>query len=112
MMGNSRIAESSLTLWLLVYQKIRSVTDFALTAKDLFGALGKSYTRYHCISPSDLESLHAYPAALASYRWGGSQIVRFAKNGTIDLVVRFPTALNITACCFGGRKILWCVDRI
>ncbi|KAF5356013.1 hypothetical protein D9756_003835 [Leucocoprinus leucothites] len=37
-----------------------------------------------------------------SCRWGGSQIVRFAKDGTIDLVVRFPTAYSVTACCFGG----------
>lgn len=37
-----------------------------------------------------------------SARWGGSRIVRFALDGTIDAEVVFPTALNITSCCFGG----------
>ncbi|KXN89948.1 Regucalcin [Leucoagaricus sp. SymC.cos] len=37
-----------------------------------------------------------------SCRWGGSQIVRFTREGAIDLVVRFPKVLNVTACCFGG----------
>ncbi|KAH8119819.1 regucalcin [Phellopilus nigrolimitatus] len=37
-----------------------------------------------------------------SARWGGSKVVRHAKDGTIVFEVKFPTALNITACCFGG----------
>ncbi|KAJ3568794.1 hypothetical protein NP233_g5477 [Leucocoprinus birnbaumii] len=37
-----------------------------------------------------------------SCRWGGSQIVRFTKDGVIDLVIRFPTVYSVTACCFGG----------
>ncbi|KAF8078536.1 hypothetical protein FPV67DRAFT_1663259 [Lyophyllum atratum] len=37
-----------------------------------------------------------------SARWGGSRIIRFTKNGAIDVEIFFPTALNITACCFGG----------
>ncbi|EDR15624.1 uncharacterized protein LACBIDRAFT_300734 [Laccaria bicolor S238N-H82] len=39
---------------------------------------------------------------LWSARWGGSKIIRFDKDGTIDAQIHFPTALNITACCFGG----------
>ncbi|TFK41074.1 regucalcin [Crucibulum laeve] len=37
-----------------------------------------------------------------SARWGGSRIIRFALDGTIDFQIVFPTALNVTACCFGG----------
>jgi len=37
-----------------------------------------------------------------SARWGGSRILRFSRNGAIDAEIIFPTALNITACCFGG----------
>ncbi|KAF8642317.1 hypothetical protein AX16_009587 [Volvariella volvacea WC 439] len=37
-----------------------------------------------------------------SARWGGSRIVRFAKDGTVDREIYFPTALNVTSCCFGG----------
>lgn len=43
---------------------------------------------------------------LTSCRWGGSQAVRFSKEGAIDLVIRFPTAYSITACCFGGKNDL------
>ncbi|PPQ88653.1 hypothetical protein CVT25_010229 [Psilocybe cyanescens] len=39
-----------------------------------------------------------------SARWGGSRIVRFDKEGSIDFQLLFPTALNITSCCFGGPK--------
>jgi hypothetical protein len=41
MMGNSPIAESLLTPWLLAYQKILFVTGSVLTAKATFGAAGK-----------------------------------------------------------------------
>ncbi|KAI9572890.1 regucalcin [Boletus coccyginus] len=37
-----------------------------------------------------------------SARWGGSRIVRFSPEGNIDAEIHFPTALNVTACCFGG----------
>lgn len=37
-----------------------------------------------------------------SARWGGSNIIRFAQDGKVDAEIVFPTALNITACCFGG----------
>ncbi|OCH95818.1 hypothetical protein OBBRIDRAFT_719816 [Obba rivulosa] len=37
-----------------------------------------------------------------SARWGGSKIIRYTKDGMEDLEVLFPTALNVTACCFGG----------
>lgn len=39
-----------------------------------------------------------------SARWGGSKVVRHSKNGSIDFQIDFPTALNITACCFGGAE--------
>ena len=35
-------------------------------------------------------------------RWGGSRVVRFSPAGDIDFQIIFPTALNVTACCFGG----------
>lgn len=38
------------------------------------------------------------------FRWGGSRIIRFSPDGKIDLQVVFPTALNITACSFGGAS--------
>ncbi|KAF4572833.1 SMP-30/CGR1 family protein [Pleurotus pulmonarius] len=37
-----------------------------------------------------------------SARWGGCRVVRYSPDGTPDLEVEFPSALNITACCFGG----------
>ncbi|KAI0715172.1 hypothetical protein C8Q76DRAFT_729936 [Earliella scabrosa] len=37
-----------------------------------------------------------------SARWGGSRIIRYTKDGEMDLEVFFPTALNVTACTFGG----------
>lgn len=37
-------------------------------------------------------------------RWGGSRIVRFSPQGNIDAEIQFPTALNVTACCFGGGQ--------
>ncbi|KZT72754.1 regucalcin [Daedalea quercina L-15889] len=37
-----------------------------------------------------------------SARWGGSRIIRYTPDGAVDLQVIFPTALNVTACCFGG----------
>ncbi|KAI0330567.1 regucalcin [Cubamyces sp. BRFM 1775] len=37
-----------------------------------------------------------------SARWGGSRIIRYTKDGQMDLEVYFPKALHITACTFGG----------
>ncbi|KAI0673518.1 SMP-30/Gluconolaconase/LRE-like region-domain-containing protein [Trametes maxima] len=37
-----------------------------------------------------------------SARWGGSRIIRYTRDGEMDLEILFPTALNITACTFGG----------
>jgi sugar lactone lactonase YvrE len=34
--------------------------------------------------------------------WGGSAVRRYAPDGTLDEVIEVP-ALNVTACCFGGR---------
>ncbi|KIJ68356.1 hypothetical protein HYDPIDRAFT_173106 [Hydnomerulius pinastri MD-312] len=39
-----------------------------------------------------------------SARWGGSRIVRFSPEGDIDAEIYFPSALNVTACCFGGQN--------
>jgi sugar lactone lactonase YvrE len=39
---------------------------------------------------------------ITRYSWGGSSITRFSADGTVDVEIFFPTALNITACCFGG----------
>lgn len=35
--------------------------------------------------------------------WGGSRIIRYTRDGEMDLEVFFPTALNVTACAFGGK---------
>ncbi|KAF9240857.1 regucalcin [Melanogaster broomeanus] len=37
-----------------------------------------------------------------SARWGDSRIVRFSPQGQMDAEINFPTALNVTSCCFGG----------
>lgn len=37
-----------------------------------------------------------------SARWGGSRIIRYTKDGAMDLELYFPTVLHVTACCFGG----------
>lgn len=34
--------------------------------------------------------------------WGGSRVVRFTKDGELDFQIITPSALNVTACCFGG----------
>ena len=45
---------------------------------------------------------------LVLYSWGGSRIVRFTKDGEIDFQIIFPSALNVTACCFGGVSAYCC----
>ncbi|KLO20635.1 hypothetical protein SCHPADRAFT_912157 [Schizopora paradoxa] len=37
-----------------------------------------------------------------SARFGGSKVVRHSSDGAIDFEINIPSALNITACCFGG----------
>ncbi|KAI0034317.1 SMP-30/Gluconolaconase/LRE-like region-domain-containing protein [Vararia minispora EC-137] len=37
-----------------------------------------------------------------SARWGGSCIVRFNREGIIDVQIDLPTVHRVTACCFGG----------
>ncbi|MEP5089327.1 MAG: SMP-30/gluconolactonase/LRE family protein, partial [Paracoccaceae bacterium] len=37
-------------------------------------------------------------------RWGGSCVVRFAPNGTVDRVVEIPAA-QVTNCAFGGSDL-------
>lgn len=40
------------------------------------------------------------------HRWGASRIIRYKPDGSPHLEVIFPTALNVTACCFGGTPPL------
>lgn len=40
-----------------------------------------------------------------SDRWGGSKVIRHAKDGSISFEIQFPKALNVTACCFGGASV-------
>lgn len=56
-------------------------------------------------------SLIHFSLAHHRFRWGGSKIVRHAKDGSIDFEVFFPTALNITACCFGGEMMQFTSGR-
>jgi len=37
-----------------------------------------------------------------SARWAGSKIIRYTRDGVIDVEVNFPTVFNVTACTFGG----------
>ena len=46
--------------------------------------------------------------AARRHSWGGSRIIRYTKDGEMDLEVFFPTALNVTACTFGGK---WALSR-
>ncbi|KAL6304304.1 hypothetical protein BKA93DRAFT_733532 [Sparassis latifolia] len=39
-----------------------------------------------------------------SARWGGSRIIRYTKEGVMDVEVLLPTVYHVTACCFGGPK--------
>lgn len=45
-------------------------------------------------------------ANFIAHRWGGSRIIRYTPDGAVDLQVVFPTALNVTACCFGGKVVV------
>jgi sugar lactone lactonase YvrE len=37
-----------------------------------------------------------------SARWGAGKVIRFNEAGEIDLIVEFPSAINMTSCIFGG----------
>lgn len=37
-----------------------------------------------------------------SARWGAGKVLRLDRDGQPDLLVEFPTALNMTSCIFGG----------
>lgn len=37
-----------------------------------------------------------------SARWGAGKVIRLDERGNPDLIVEFPTALNMTSCIFGG----------
>jgi sugar lactone lactonase YvrE len=39
-----------------------------------------------------------------SARWGASKVIRLDQDGNPDMIVEFPTALNVTSCVFGGRS--------
>ena len=66
--------------------------DYVLTARGIFGVLGGRMTE-----------LYSQIIIYLTNRWGNSKIVRFSPRGEINLEVHFPTTLNVTACCFGGR---------
>ena len=63
-----------------------------------------------CPSTSFPEDPHADYRLLGDLSWGGSRIIRYTRDGEMDLEVFFPTALNITACTFGGKRdqLLYC----
>lgn len=37
-----------------------------------------------------------------SARWGAGKVIRLDEDGKPDLIVEFPTSLNMTSCIFGG----------
>jgi hypothetical protein len=37
-----------------------------------------------------------------SARWGAGKVIRLDEEGNPDLIVEFPTGLNMTSCIFGG----------
>jgi sugar lactone lactonase YvrE len=41
-----------------------------------------------------------------SARWGAGKVIRLDENGQPDLIVEFPTAINMTSCIFGGKCIV------
>lgn len=38
-----------------------------------------------------------------SARWGAGKVIRLDEDGGPDLIVEFPTGLNMTSCIFGGK---------
>ena len=39
-----------------------------------------------------------------SARWGAGKVIRLDNDGNPDLIVEFPTGLNMTSCIFGGTS--------
>jgi hypothetical protein len=94
-MGPCPIGVCLWTLWLKDYRSKPFAMVSALIVRDAFGVPGSS------TPPGLLEVINNCTIC----RWGGSRISRFTLEGIIDTEIVFPTALNITACCFGG----WCL---
>lgn len=44
-----------------------------------------------------------------SARWGAGKVIRLSSSGTIDVVIDFSKAWNITSCVWGGE--LTCAAR-
>jgi sugar lactone lactonase YvrE len=45
-----------------------------------------------------------------SARWGAGKVIRLDARGNPDLIVEFPTAVNMTSCIFGGKssiEVVW-----
>ena len=61
-----------------------------------------------CLSVVFPEDALTLIIVLLGRSWGGSRIIRYTKDGEMDLEVFFPTALNVTACTFGGK---WALSR-
>jgi sugar lactone lactonase YvrE len=40
--------------------------------------------------------------AVWAARWGSTRVVRYLPDGTLDMEVIMPKALNVTCCVFGG----------
>ena len=51
---------------------------------------------------TSMSRLHGYESG----SWGGSRIIRYTKDGDMDLEVVFPSVLHVTACTFGGKQVL------
>ena len=77
-------------LWGTPQTHIQTVS--ASTLRGVFGVQGKL--------PAFEDVIEVTTAAT---RWGGSKIVRFAKDGqSVNFEIDFPTCYHVTACCFGG----------
>jgi sugar lactone lactonase YvrE len=76
--------------------KFRTIVDAGLPMmrKEVFGVHGSN----HPPSPKQHTDLNRLRDGEAR-----ESLDRYAKDGAIDAEVVFPTAHNITACCFGGK---------
>ncbi|KAJ9117271.1 hypothetical protein QFC20_000417 [Naganishia adeliensis] len=43
--------------------------------------------------------------AVWAARWGSSRVVRYLPDGTLDIEIVMPKALNVTCCVFGGEDM-------
>lgn len=46
--------------------------------------------------------------AVWAARWGSSRVVRYLPDGTLDIEIVMPKALNVTCCVFGGMFATLC----